>query len=237
MGWRWQTSMEFTKLIADNRTELLEGVIELSRRQRVCFVVGTKLTGEEALTMDTKEITMEWLREHAIEVKNLLAAGIGPRQLFRMGIVSTPVALRDFGYDSLYLHMYPAMAEEVAQLYTPVRCREVWLVNSSDALALAGSPACGHIGATLERLMERCVGQPKLAEEVLRETENSGFAVRGFEPQTLLATDITSGGLMRGGVTMNDVIAMGASTAELEKLGYCGLRMSFPIKTDGARVW
>lgn len=215
--------MEMTRLIANNRAELIKGDVEVGTRARVALSMGTRLSAETCMTTPVASMTLKWLRDHGVGALQLVVAGLFPAFLFRAGIATGPEALLELELDALYLAQYPRIASEARALYGPESCRTTWLRNASDAVALAGSEAGATLEATLERLLAPCEGRPTEAEAVLACTVNAGLCVRAFGAAVLIATGIDAAGLVRGGVLMSDVLAMGATPQELNHLGFRAL--------------
>ena len=226
-AWEWRPTTEMAQLLAENRHELLKDTpVSLSRRERIALVVGTDLTAETAFTMDLGIIRLPWLTQHRIGLSNLLAADLLPLRLFRLGAATTAEGLEALGFDALSIFMTPRIAQEATSLFGASACRAVWLRSASDALALAGaSEACCCLDATLERLLEACCAAPDVAEAVLGSIKNPGLCLRAVSVGVLVGTCIDSARLTRVQVTLNDVMAAGASALQLRQLGYKALQL------------
>lgn len=189
-------------------------------RQRLALVLSTEATAEETLTADVRDLGPTWLAAKGVGRANLQLAQLGPRALFRLGWATAPAALRELGLDALSFYERPAYAIEAAALFGADACRACWLRSASDALALAGGEVCGEWGVTLGMLLRACADAPDAAEGVLAQTEGAGLAVRVVPTDALLDARLNADALLRGGVRMNDLMAGGATPAQLVALGY-----------------
>lgn len=225
--WAWAPSTEMGRLLSENREELLTSApLEISQRQRIALVVGTDLLAEEALTMEVATVTAAWLASKRIGLPNLLAADLFPLRLFRLGVATTADAVAALGFDALSLFMHPRVAAEGVALFGEAACRGVWLRTPQDAIALAGGvEACRAMDVTVQRLLEACESDPGAAECVLMCIENPGVCLRAVSVGVIVRTGIDVAKLTRARVTLNDIMAAGASQPELRALGYKALRL------------
>ena len=95
------TNPELSRLVVRNYAELLSGEIKLSTRQRIALSTNTELSSEEALSIDVLELTPSFIMSHAITPIHLLAAGLTPRLLARLGCTSAATLRDALGFDAL----------------------------------------------------------------------------------------------------------------------------------------
>ena len=138
-AFEWPVSLEMTRLLGENRDELLSGSMELAKWQRVVLATNTKMSGGEAAETEAREMTAAWLRQREVGFVNLTQAALGPRELFRMGTARDPETLLTLGFDALNMHCRPDFAKQAVRLYGTPACRACWLRSAADAICLAGS--------------------------------------------------------------------------------------------------
>lgn len=191
---------------------------ELDLKQRLCLFHNTSTSAEEALALDSAQITAELLVERGVKASNIAAAGLGPGALHAMG-VRDAATLRTMGFTALYL-ADAVFASEANSAYGGPSVIDAFLVSASDAVCIAGSDAVGILGVTAEQLMAACAGAPTEAAAVLQQTPG-GTALQGVKPTTLLDTGLRRPKLMELGYSLAAVVKQtGATHTELAKLGF-----------------
>jgi hypothetical protein len=190
----------------------------LSARQRLTLFHGTTLTAEQALNLDADQITFQYLVAKNVSPTNIVAAGLKPYGLKKMG-AETASSLRRLGFDALYL-VDPVFCMEMNGAYGANSVIEAFLVTPADAVALAGSEAMHILNINLQKLLETCAGAPTEAASVIQQSwdEKSNVSVSAT---TLLDTGLRATQLKSIGFNVVNIQKlMNPSADEFAKLGF-----------------
>lgn len=190
----------------------------LTTRQKLCLFHGTDVTCSEAIAITDEDITTDFLRRKSVSPNKIIASGIGPLQLKRMGATEAS-CLIELGFDALHL-TDEKFSSEANAAYGSEAVRVVFLQSASDAVAIAGSSAVDILAITNNDLLDACAGSPVEAEAVLQQLP-AGRALSGVSPQTLLNTGVRRQKLSGLGYSLTSIISQThADPSELIKLGY-----------------
>lgn len=190
----------------------------LTTRQRLCLFHDTDVKAEDVLSIDYSSMTFAMLVEKGVKVKNISAAGIGPKKLKEMGL-ETAGQLRGTGFDALYL-ADPKFASEANAAFGSDSVRESYLKSASDAVAIAGTDAMDLIGITCLDLMQVCAGAPTEAHAVLQQLP-LGTSLTGVPASVVLDTGLRKAALMELGYSLSSVVSQTSADAkQLAKLGF-----------------
>ena len=168
--------------------------------------------------MNDADMTFAMLVENGVKVKNVAAAGIGPKKLKEMGLENAE-QLRKFGFDALYL-ADPKFASEANAAFGSDSIREIYLNSASDAVAIAGTDAMDLLGITCLDLMQVCAGAPTEAHAVLQQLP-LGKSLTGVQASVILDTGLRKAALMELGYSLSTIVAQTSADAkQLAKLGF-----------------
>jgi hypothetical protein len=159
---------------------------DLSPRSRLALFHGSSTSVAEALQIDLSTMSTADLRARGVTADNLRATGVNPALLSKIG-VRTVEDLRDTGLDALDLCEVGFCSQCVAQ-HGAHDVRRAFLVNASDAVALAGTQAAQMLAITPSHLLEVSAGDPRAAKTVLQQL--GSHALKNVSLETLMDTGI-----------------------------------------------
>ena len=192
--------------------------VALSTKQMLCLFYGSKLSAEEALALDSSEVTLDMLIDKCVKASNIHAAGIGPTKLKHMGVASAD-QLRALGFDTLYL-ADPKFASEANASFGSEEVKRFYLQSASDAVALAGTDAMQLINVSTLELLSACAGASTEAYAVLQQLP-AGVSLSGVPASVILDTGLRKKSLASLGYSLTNLVQQtGPSSAELSKLGF-----------------
>lgn len=192
---------------------------ELTTRQRATIVAGTALSLERIMALDDGDINFSFFQQNSIKAANLVVASISPASLKHRG-VATPHNLRELDYDAIHL-LDSTFCSSCIAAYGATELTKSFLVNSSDAVTLAGSAAMHQLGVDVGTLLAICAGSPVQAHAVLEQSAPRGGALNGVAPLTLLDTGLRAQKLRDLGYTPRLIQEQTrATSAQLSKLGF-----------------
>ena len=200
------------------RVDGFESESELTTRQRLLIFSNTNVTAETCLAIDESAITLEFLKTSGVKPSNLIAAGMGPKALVRMGF-NNASDLKEFGFDALYLTDCKFCTEANAT-FGAAKVVNAFLKTAADAVSFAGSEAFAVLHITPQQLLEVCVAAPVEAAAVIEQLPR-GTALEGVACKTLLDSGIRKQALLDNGYSPALLIAhCRATPPELSKLGF-----------------
>ena len=187
-------------------------------RQRLILFADTELSADKALALPDEQLTAGLLIEQGVKASSIMAAGIGPRQLHKMG-VSDADTLRRMGFDPLYL-VDARFCSEANATFGAASVKATFLCSASDAVCLAGSAAVAILGISTGELLRACAGASVEAFAVMQQVDK-GQALFNVDPDTLLDTGLRKQKLLELGYSLSNVVAQtGAGSKHLRKLGF-----------------
>jgi hypothetical protein len=189
----------------------------LTQRQRIALFRGV-LNARESLQIPDDEITFAMFIQKGITASNLRVAGLDCRRLKEMGVEVH--GLRELGYDALDLTDAAFCSSAVAAFGVDAIVA-AFLIESGDAVAIAGSLATFHLKLGVSRLLEACAGSPEQAKAVLQQSEPRGGALSGVAAEIVLDSGLRSSALLNLGynaVSLRE--QLNATTNQLEALGF-----------------
>jgi hypothetical protein len=134
--------------------------------------------------------------------------------------VRSALELRELGFDALDL-TDAGFCSSCVSAYGAVEVRKAFLLESGDAVALAGSVAMFQLDVSTGRLLEACAGSPAAARAVLQQTEPRGGALRGVSVGVVLDAGLRAPALLELGYDARAVAEQtGADGVGLTKLGF-----------------
>ena len=218
-------TQELTRLLAEN--ERKNSPLEFTDRQRLILRDGTHVSAEAILTSCAQDLTLRWMLDHGVRPCNILAAGLSPQQLWRMG-VSEPHDLRQLRLDALDLVSVPDLwLSQALTMWGDLKLKEAFCITPADAVAFAGTPAARALVLTTAQLLQRCENSPLEAESVL--AQQGAHPLDGCPVATLVKTGIKREGLARAGIDFLELVQSAHPTAaEIDQLGFSGLVGSNP---------
>ena len=189
-----------------------------SPKIRLCLFHNTECSAEEALSLEEKQITAELLVSKGVKASSIVAAGVGPKLLKRMGFADC-ASLRKLGFDSLYL-ADSSFASEASAAFGSKDVTQAFLTGASDAVAIAGTDAVEILGIHTQELLAVCAGAPTEAQAVLQQLPVS-ISLHGVQPSVLLDTGIRKQALSEVGYSLTSVaLQTSANSHQLAKLGF-----------------
>lgn len=174
---------------------------EYTLRQRVALVLEASVTAETLVAMPDADIHHAFLMGQGVSPTLLRAAQVTPLQLKAHG-TRTTADLAALGFTTLHL-LDEEWCEDAIAAYGAPALLDEFLINSNDAVVLAGSDTVDRLGINLGLLLLLCANQPGAAREVLAQYQHA----RRVPPETLLET----------GLRAEDLAALGLSKARLRQ--------------------
>lgn len=159
---------------------------ELSPRTRLALFHGSSTSVADALQLDLSQMDPAGLRARGVTADNLRSTGMKTALLEKIG-VRTAEDLKDMGLDALDLSDVGFCSQCVAR-HGAHEVRAVFLVNASDAVALAGTQAQQMLAITPSHLLEAAAGDAKAAKTVLQQL--GAHSLRHVSLETLMNTGI-----------------------------------------------
>lgn len=200
------------------RPESAESAPEITTRQRLLLFSNTNITAEACLAIEESGITFELLKTSGVKPSNVIAAGLGPRALVKMGMQSAS-ELREFGFDALYLTDCKFCTEANAT-FGSAKVVNAFLKTASDAVSFAGSDALSMLQITSQQLLEVCAASPVEAAAVLEQLPR-GVALEGVSCETVLDSGLRKQALFDNGYTPALLTShCRATPSQLSKLGF-----------------
>lgn len=195
----------------------------LGVRERLILFQGTKCSAESAAGFEDSHITIRLMLESGCSASNILAAGIYPMELSRRG-ATTAVAFKSAGFDALDMSD-PAFAAQIIAVAGAKSVRELFVLDSSDAVCIAGTDAADSLSLTSSVLLQLCAGAPVEAQNVIsqmaRASSQQTHVLHGVTVQTLLDTGMRANALKTCGINVVSIAReTNATTDELVKLGF-----------------
>ena len=193
------------------------GIAPLTLRQRFALTAAV-VDASIVSTMRDEDIDAVFMRHHRVPVKNLRASRLTPLDLKARGCAS-PVQLRELGFDALDLNDARWCASAVAA-FGAEAVRHAFLLDASDAVAVAGSTATMQLEISMRRLMEACAGASSHAAAVLQQSPR-GVSLKDVPVEVVLDSGLRGATLLSLGYTREALIEQtGASSRDLEKLAF-----------------
>ena len=191
----------------------------LTPRQRMTLVNGTSVSHQTAAEMDDAGFDFAFFQRHGVRSRNIKVAGLGPVQLKERG-VENATALRALGFSTIDL-VDGTLCASCVSAFGAADVVSAFLVDASDAVVLAGSPAMFQLDLDISTLLMVCAGCPTQAEAVVAQTHPRGACLGKVTPETLLDTGLRNKQLTNLGFTRESIQAQTrASREQLAKLGY-----------------
>ena len=190
----------------------------LTIRQRLALTNGV-VDVASALAMNDTEVDVLFLRRKRVPTTQIRSARLSPLDLKHRGVASA-VGLRELGFDALDLTDAGFCASAVSA-FGGEDVKRSFLLDSGDAVAVAGSVAAFQLTVPTSKLLELCAGAPSQARAVLQQCEPRGGALQGVSANTLLDTGLRAAVLCELGYFSNNVRDQtGATRGELSLLGF-----------------
>ena len=139
---------------------------ELSPRTRLALFHGSSTSVNDALNVEMFSMTPADLRARGITADNIRSVGTRMDLLKKIGLKSVD-DLREIGLDALDLNDLEFCAQCVGE-YGANSVRSSFLVNASDAVALAGTQAAQLLGVTAAHLLDAAAGDAMAAKTALK---------------------------------------------------------------------
>lgn len=137
----------------------------LTDTQRRLLMTEGVLSPDEAARAADEELAYDLFARMVDPAKGLRAAGCFPAELMQRGAKSAD-ALRALGFDAYDL-LEPAWVESAINAYGASEVRAAFVVNETDAVAIAGTHAADRLGCTPASLLACCAGSPTTSVAVL----------------------------------------------------------------------
>ena len=189
----------------------------LTARQRIALFRGI-LNAKQALEVPDDEITFGMLIERGVGAPNIRVAGLDCRRLKEMGVGVH--GLRELGYDALDL-TDAAFCSSAVSAYGVDPIVSAFLIESGDAVAMAGSLATYHLKLSVSRLLQACAGSPEQAKAVLQQSEPRGGALSEVEASVVLDSGLRASALLGLGYNATSLKEqLNATSRDLEALGF-----------------
>lgn len=195
-----------------------DGAETLTGRQRfaLCYKV---VAAHEATCLGDGEIDAAFFKARRVPVVNLRAARLTALDLKARGVRSA-LELRELGFDALDL-TDAGFCSSCVSAYGAESVRKAFLLESGDAVALAGSVAVFQLDLCARRLLEACAGMPAAARAVLQQLEPRGAALHGVSVGVVLDAGLRAPALVELGYHAHSVLEQtGADGFGLAKLGF-----------------
>lgn len=194
------------------------GTGSLTTRQRLALTKGA-VDAASALAMNDGEIDALFLHRKRIPTSQVRSSRLSPLELKQRGVQSA-VGLRELGFDALDLTDAGFCASAVSA-FGAEEVKRSFLLDSGDAVAVAGSVAAFQLNVPTSKLIELCAGAPTQARAVLQQCEPRGGALHGVSVNSLLDTGLRAAALCELGYFLNNVRDQtGARPEELRLLGF-----------------
>tara|TARA_B110000046_G_C12867175_1_gene344440 strand:+ start:214 stop:825 length:612 start_codon:yes stop_codon:yes gene_type:complete len=189
-----------------------------SARQRLCLFHGSTCSAEEALALEENQITADFFVSKGVKASNMIAAGIGPSKLKKLGVHDC-LTLRKIGFDSLHL-ADTTFAAEANAAYGSKSMISAFLSGACDAVAIAGTDAVDIFGIHAQDLLVLCAGAPTEALAVLKQLP-AGMSLEGVDVTVILDTGVRKAGLADAGYSLSSIASQTKASAwQLNKLGF-----------------
>ena len=190
----------------------------ITTRQRLALTKGILSPGD-ALALNDAEIDALFLLTNRVPVNQLRCSKLTPIDLKNRGLESA-IQLRELGFDSLDL-TNSAFCSASISAFGVESVVQAFLLNGSDAVAVAGSTAVLQLGITTTKLLELCAGSPENATAVLQQLVPRGGALNGVSANVLLDTGLRAKTLCELGYFLTNLRSqISASNAEIQLLGF-----------------
>ena len=191
---------------------------KLTPRQRLALTAGV-LNPQTALATPDGEIDFVFLCKKKFPIENLRASKLLPLQLKERG-VERALHLRELGFDALDLTEAAFCASAIAA-FGASEVKQAFLINASDAVAVAGTVAALQLGVETSKLLELTAGSPTQAKAVLQQLAPRGGALVDVPASVLLDAGLRAPALCELGYHCNSIRDQcGATEKELRSLGF-----------------
>jgi hypothetical protein len=169
--------------------------------------------------MHDGEIDALFFRRMRVPTLQIRSSRLSPLELKQRGVQSA-VGLRELGFDALDLTDAGFCASAVSA-FGVEEVKRAFLLDSGDAVAVAGSVAAFQLNVPTFKLLELCAGSPTQARAVLQQSEPRGGALHGVSANSLLDTGLRATVLCELGYFLNNVRDQTEATPEeLRLLGF-----------------
>ena len=189
----------------------------LSVHQKFALSRGVMAPSSVTSILDS-DFDLVFLRSKQVPIVNLRASKLSPLDLKARGVTSA-VGLRELGFDALDLTK-PDFCSGAVAAFGADAVKHAFLLDPSDAVALAGSVALVQLDVSTSRLLTACAGHPEAARAVLQQSTR-GAALDGVEVGALMDAGLRAPALVQLGYFVETIAEQtGASPKDLEKLGF-----------------
>lgn len=199
-------------------TSEMQSVGSLTTHQRLALTKGV-VDASSALSMNDDEIDALFLRRKRVPTSQIRSSRVSPLELKQRGVQSA-VGIRELGFDALDL-VDAGFCASLISAFGVEEVKRTFLLDSGDAVAVAGSVAVFQLNVPTSKLLELCAGAPTQARAVLQQSEPRGGALHGLSANSLLDTGLRATVLCELGYYLNNVRDQtGATAEELRLLGF-----------------
>ena len=186
----------------------------LTTKQRLAIVHNTAIPAQTMLALPDDQINFEFLKKHAINPVNMLAARLTPLELKSRGVVNA-ADLASIGFDALHL-TNSLFCESCVSAYGAEDVLAAFIRAPIDCVAVGGTCCMEQLHLNTEILLAKCAGAGTEAAAVLKQTP-----LIGVSASTLLDTGLRRPQLTDLGLSWCAIVeGTGASPEQLIKLGY-----------------
>jgi hypothetical protein len=190
----------------------------LTTRQRLALTNGVVDPGS-TLAMNDSEIDVLFLKRKRVPTNNLRVARLSPADLKERGLTSS-LGLRELGFDCIDL-VDASFCSSAVSCFGAEDVKLSFLLDSSDAVVVAGTTAVFQLDISMKKLLELCAGAPTQAKAVLQQSEPRGGSLPGVPARVLLDTGLRASTLCELGYFLDAIRDQtGAKPEELRQLGF-----------------
>ena len=190
----------------------------LSVRARVVLFYNTNVGAARAVSYADDELSYDLFLSAGVRPINILVAGLTPNQLKARGF-DCASKMKTIGFDALHL-TNAAFCNTMNLAYGRNNILEHFLVSAQDAVSLAGSQATSILNVSTRELLEKCIGEPAHALDVLKQMPQA-TALKGVQAELLLDCGLRLVSLAKLGYTVESIVRnTDASPVQLQKLGF-----------------
>ena len=167
-------------------------------------------------------LTLQLLQEQRPSVRKLIAAGVDVRMLCAMG-ASRPHDIRNLGFDALCMHTVDWVAPQLVEAFGARDVVATFISSPTDAVTIAGSPACTALGLSTGFLLTMCESSSAHSHAVLHQQHAASAA----SPPAPPCDGVTMQHILESGLGCDQLSACGLNAIELTmRLGATPLQLS-----------